>query len=215
MKKIIDISIPLREGMVHWPGDVPFTRMQRTEIGKNDAQSNDSILLMSAHCGTHMDAPRHFYNEGRTAEAIDLSVTVGPCYVVDCTDWDTPLDSRAFSRVPVGTTRILVKTKNAGTVLEDDFHPEFIGLALDGAQWLREHGVLLFGSDYVAIGALSDGSIGDDHRAFLSDPRATALEGLDLRAVEEGEYDLVCLPLKVEGSDGAPCRAILMKEIEA
>lgn len=212
MREIIDISVTDRVGMPHWPNDVPFTRIQRTVIGQDNAVSNDSVLLMSAHCGTHVDAPRHFYTEGSTVEKIDLNTTVGPCYVLDCTGCDGQITREALSKAPAGTVRLLVKTRNGGSVNGDGFDPDFTGLTVSGAEYLKEQGILLFGSDYFSIGALCDGSIAEDHRIFLSQTGAVALEGLDLTRVDEGCYDLVCLPLKLEGSDGAPCRAILIKD---
>ena len=211
-KRLIDISVPLREGMAHWPGDVPFTRIQRTRIGEHGAVSNDSMLVMSAHCGTHVDAPRHFFPEGSTAENMELSLLIGPAYVLDCTAWQGHLTDEAFMHVPDGVERLLVKTANAQTTLSDDFEEHFTGLTESGAQWLKRRGIRLFGLDYFSIGALDDGSIAHAHRAFLSQAGAVALEGLCLNGVEEGWYELICLPLKLAGCDGAPCRAVLARE---
>ena len=212
MKQLIDISIPMKAGMIHWPGDIPFTRIQRTEIGINDAVSNDSILIMSAHCGTHVDAPRHFIRGGKTADKLSLSTTIGPVYVLDCSDCDGQIGEEVLRRVPENTLRLLIKTKNGGMIRESFFNPDFIGLNVSGAAWIKDHGILLFGSDYCSIGALADGSIAQVHQIFLSNENAVVLEGLDLSKVEEGEYELICLPLSIEGSDGAPCRAVLIKE---
>ena len=195
-KRLIDISVPLREGMAHWPGDVPFTRVQRTRIGEDHAVSNDSLLMMSAHCGTHVDAPKHFLPEGTTVEAMELSLLIGPAYVLDCT----------------GVERLLVKTVNARATLSGSFDEHFTGLTESGALWLKRRGIRLFGLDYFSIGALDDGSIARAHRAFLSQAGAVALEGLCLEGVAGGWYNLICLPLKLAGSDGAPCRAVLVRE---
>ena len=211
-KRLIDISVPLREGMAHWPGDVPFTRVQRTRIGEDHAASNDSLLMMSAHCGTHVDAPRHFLPEGTTVEAMELSLLIGPAYVLDCTAWQGHLTEEAFAGVPAGVERLLVKTVNARATLSGSFDEHFTGLTESGALWLKRHGIRLFGLDYFSIGALDDGSIARAHRAFLSQAGAVALEGLCLEGVAGGWYDLICLPLKLAGSDGAPCRAVLVRE---
>lgn len=211
-KKLIDISVPLRDGMAHWPGDVPFTRIQRTRIGEDHAVSNDSLLVMSAHCGTHVDAPRHFFPEGSTVEAMELSLLVGPAYVADCTAWQGHLTEEAFAGVPSGVERLLVKTGNGKATLSSAFSEHFIGLTESGALWLKRRGIRLFGLDYFSIGALDDGSIARAHRAFLSQVGAVALEGLCLSEVEAGWYELICLPLKLSGCDGAPCRAILVRE---
>ena len=215
MRKIIDISVALSEAVSHWPGDVPFTRIQRTHIGENNAVSNDSLLIMSAHCGTHVDAPRHFYNEGSTAEQMDLSLLMGPVYVVDLTEWEGHLTAEAFAPVPEGVERLIAKTKNGQATLQTAFNEHFVGLTEDGANWLKGRGIRLFGLDYFSVGALDDGSIAHAHRAFLSQSGAIALEGLTLTEVEEGWYELVCLPLKLQGCDGAPCRAVLIREEEA
>lgn len=198
--------------MPHWPGDIPFTRVQRTRIGENHAVSNDSLLMMSAHCGTHVDAPRHFFPQGSTVEAMELSLLIGPAYVLDCTAWQGHLTGEAFSGVPAGVERLLVKTANAQATLSGAFDEHFTGLTESGAQWLKHRGIRLFGLDYFSIGALDDGSIARAHRVFLSQAGAVALEGLCLEGVAGGWYELICLPLKLSGSDGAPCRAVLVRE---
>jgi arylformamidase len=130
---------------------------------------------------------------------------LGPATVVDATSIEADLDAAALATLdlPEDPTRILLKTPNSRLWERDSFSRDFVRLTGSGARFLIDRGVQLVGIDYL--------SIGDEeaHRELLG-AGVTALEGLDLRQVEPGRYDLVCLPLRLEGSDGAPARAILL-----
>ena len=193
--EIIDISVPVRPGMVTYPGD-PEVRLERvSSIGDGDGV-NLSRLDLGVHSGTHVDAPLHFVGDGASVETLPLDVLVGPCVVVD------GLDPAA---VPSGAERVLFKTPNSRLWERDEFSEDFVGLDGEAARALVAGGVRLVGIDYLSIGDE------DAHRILLG-AGVVAVEGLDLRNVEPGEYRLICAPLKLEGAEGAPARVLLLRD---
>jgi arylformamidase len=191
--EIIDVSVPVRPGMVTYPGD-PAVRLERVSSIADGEVANVSRLDFGVHSGTHVDAPLHFFEGAVGAEALPLDVLVGPCVVVD------GLEPAA---VPAGAERVLFKTPNSRLWERDSFAGDFVQLDGEAARALVANGVWLVGIDYL--------SIGDEeaHRVLLA-AGVVALEGLDLRGVEPGQYGLVCAPLKLVGSDGAPARVLLL-----
>jgi arylformamidase len=168
---------------------------------------NVSELDMGAHTGTHVDAPDHFLADGAGAETLSLDALIGPAEVVDAAVAAVALDLvtlRDLELPPRGTKRILFKTRNSQLWSRDDFTHDFVRLDGEAAAYLVERGVRLLGIDYLSIGDA------EAHRTLLS-AGVVCVEGLDLRGIEPGSYELVCLPLKLVGSDGAPARAVLIR----
>ena len=203
--EIIDITVPLRDGMVVYEGD-PEVHLERVHSIERGDLANNSRLELGVHSGTHVDAPVHFAPGGPAAEELPLDVLLGPVSVVDATSVDGDLDAGALGSldVPAGD-RLLFKTRNSALWQLDHFSQDFVRLDGSGAQQLVDRGVRLVGIDYLSIGDP------DAHRILLG-ARVVAIEGLDLSPVEPGEYQLACLPLKLVGSDGAPARAVLLRE---
>lgn len=202
---LIDISVPIRERMPIYDRN-PGVRLERAlSIPRGDT-ANVSRLELGVHTGTHLDAPLHFFEGGADAEALSLEPLVGPAYVADATALRGPIDADSLRScaIPEGAERVLLKTPNGRLWERDDFTRDFIRLNGDGARFVVEHGIRLIGLDYLSIGD------GEAHRVLL-DAGVLALEGLDLRHVTPGWYELLCLPLRVPGSDGAPARAVLRK----
>jgi len=208
--KIYDISLPISPAMPVWPGDPPVVLEQ---VSSMDAGAHDNIsrLGCSVHTGTHVDAPHHFLNDHRTVDALSLDVLNGPAQVVQIPE-DVGLitaDILEKAAIPSGTSRLLLKTCNSRLWerREKEFIKDFVGISVDGAEWLVQTGVKLVGIDYLSIAPYKK-SI-PTHQVLLK-PGMIILEGVDLSAVSPGIYDLYCLPLKLVGSDGAPARAILI-----
>ena len=199
--EIIDISVPVRPGMVTYPGDPTVTLERVASLADGDVV-NMSRLDFGVHSGTHVDAPVHFIDGAAAAEALPLDVLIGPARVLDLTAAER-LDATAFDGVELAP-RILLKTRNSELWARDSFVDDFLALTEDGARALIDGGVRLVGIDYV--------SIGDEaaHQALLG-AGVVAVESLDLREVDPGEYELICAPLKLVGSDGAPARVILRR----
>ncbi len=203
--EILDITVPVREGMVVYDGD-PEVRLQRVSAIADGALANISRLDFGVHSGTHIDAPIHFIEGAPGAESLPLDALIGPVQVVDATGVHGLLDVAALQALDLPVAeRLLFKTPNSQLWDRDEFSHEFVHLTGDGAALLVERGARLVGLDYLSIGDL------DAHRVLLA-ADVIAVEGLDLRGVEPGEYRLICLPLKLVGSDGAPARAVLVRD---
>ena len=210
--KLIDISLPIHPGLPVWPGDPPVTLERVRTIGAGSA-SNDSRLACSVHTGTHVDAPRHFLKEGAPVEQLPLDVLVGPATVIEVEGAAviTPDELRSHN-LPADTRRLLIKTPNSGLWADPGhaFDRDFVALDAHAARWVVEQGIRLIGVDYLSVQRFSDKDA-TTHRVLL-EAGLVIVEGLDLRGVKPGRYELLCLPLKLAGSDGAPARAVLIEE---
>lgn len=191
-----------------WPGDpgVVVELVARVEDGDVAAVSR---LTLGTHTGTHVDPPAHFLVGGMTVDDLPLDVLVGPAVVADATS-GAPIDAARLEAVglPAGTTRCLLKTRPAG--VDPPRSPANLatpGLVTpDGAEWLVARGVRLIGVDTLSIEPTADDY--PVHRILLG-AGVIIVEGLDLTAAPPGAYELVCLPLRIAGGDGAPARAVL------
>ena len=205
----IDISIPLRNGMVGWPGDAPFERLQTLHIAKGDV-CNLSQISSSAHVGTHMDAPRHFLADGRGMETMPIEATIGPARVIAIQDPELIRVSELEPHHLRKGERVLFKTKNSEHHWKTHaFQEKFVHIPEATANYLAKSGVQTVGVDYLSVGGFETDSA-ETHRALLS-AGIWLIEGLNLEHVEPGDYELVCLPLNLVGSDGAPARAVLRR----
>jgi len=210
--KILDISVPLSAGLPVWPGDPRIVLERYRAIGDGSA-SNDSRLACSVHAGTHVDAPGHFVENGSTVEQLPLDILMGRTWVAEALTADviTP-DLLEDLDMPAGTTRLLFKTRNSSIWEnpEQPFKTDFVALNADAATWIVDHGIRLVGIDYLSIQMFEDPEA-PTHRILLK-AGVIIVEGLNLRNVRPGSYRLICLPLKLAGSDGAPARAVLIEE---
>ncbi len=204
--KYIDITLPLSNGLVTYPGNVVFERQLLKTIDKDDAEL--SKLVIGTHAGTHVDAPRHFIKGGKGIDQVEVQKLIGPCKVIDCTYVEEFLTARDFegSNIKKGD-RLLIKTRNSDYITDVEFVPNFVSLSLEAAQFLANKEISLVGIDYLSIEA--KGSPGHPvHKALLKH-EIVVIEGLNLSEVDPGGYQLVCLPLKIQNGDGAPCRVLL------
>lgn len=183
-----------------WPGDPPVVVEPVTRMEDGDVAAV-SRLALGTHTGTHVDPPAHFVPGGATVDELPLDILVGPAVVADCTG-GAPIDATRLEvlDLPAGTTRLLLKTAGGGDGSTGTLTPE-------GAGWLVERGVLLVGADTLSIEPATDDY--PVHRVLLG-AGVIIVEGLDLTAVAPGRYQLVCLPLRIAGGDGAPARAVLL-----
>ncbi len=208
MMDIIDISLPLSGGLPHWPGDPPFEHTFVERINdENDA--NVSKIATGVHIGTHVDAPLHFVKGGSTVERLSLDVLVGPALVVDLPGVEAvTADVLDGLGLPEGVVRLLFRTDNSAlwSNMAAGFQEDFVALTADAAEWVVEKGIQLVGVDYLSVQRFHDGP--ETHQILLG-AGVVIVEGMDLRAVTPGPYELICLPLKIVGSEGAPARAVL------
>jgi arylformamidase len=203
----IDISVPIKSGMGRWPGDPPVQIERLLDMSRGDL-ANVSLLSMSAHTGTHIDAPRHYYRSKKGTDEAPLSVLMGKARVIEITDPEViRLPALRSQRIRKGE-RILLKTKTSPRRWQvSSFVEDFVYLSREGAQFLAARGIKAVGIDYLSVGSgQSDGA--ETHRILLG-AGVWIIEGLDLSQVRPGVYELICLPLKIHRGDGAPARALL------
>jgi arylformamidase len=168
-----------------------------------------SALELGSHTGTHIDAPRHFFPQGSPVDAIPLDRLIGPALVLDFPSEVGAIGERELrARDLRGARRVLCRTRNSAEWKHHRFTPEYVYLAPDGAEFLVRQGVELVGIDYLSIERFNSEDY-PVHRMLL-ERNVVIVEGLDLSEVSEGDYRLICLPLRLAGLDGAPARAVLV-----
>lgn len=201
---IKDISVTLSERLPAFPGD-PAIELDRTSDVSNPFHLTQ--LHLGTHSGTHIDAPAHLLRGGSTVDAIALSTLVGPCRVVDLRDRTQSISADDLKGLNLaGIHRLLLRTSNSELWKRTGFDQSYLGLTPAAAAHLVKLGIRLIGVDYLSIEPfIGDGEV---HRILL-EADVVILEGLDLSEITGGNYELICLPLKLSGVDGAPCRAVL------
>jgi arylformamidase len=205
----LDISASINPSMPTFEGDPPVEFELVKSLARGDV-CNLTRINMGAHTGTHIDAPIHFVPGGAGSETIAIDAVVGPAWVVDAREQRSAITADDLERlaIPRGETRILFRTPNSGLWERPGFQTGFVGLDASAAEVLAGRPTTLVGIDYLSIAPFGDPT--PTHVALLS-AGVVVLEGLDLRAVEPGPYELLCLPLRIVGSDGAPARALLRR----
>lgn len=205
MMKYYDISLNLSSETVSWVTSPPFELVERKRMSRGD-RNNSSALNMSAHAGTHVDAPFHFVPDGVTIESLSLEIFIGPA-LVHAVDADRYITREHVEAIDLkGETRLLFKTRNSQLLHRPAYDPDFVAFSVEAAQALVARGVKLVGLDYLSV-AHAEEQV-PVHRAFL-DHGVVLLEGVDLSEIKPGRYELICFPLRLRGLDGAPCRAVL------
>ena len=200
-----DISLKLSGETVRWVTAAPFELEERRRMSKGDP-NNSSALNMSVHSGTHIDAPFHFVADGNTIDQLPVERFIGPA-LVDAVEAERYITKEHVAGIRLdGATRVLFKTRNSALLHKQEYDPDFVAFSVEAAQSLVELGVELVGLDYLSV-AHADEQV-PVHRAFL-DHGVVLLEGIDLSEVAPGRYELMCLPIPLGDSDGAPCRAVL------
>lgn len=212
--RIYDVTVPITETMPVWPGD-PRVRIERTSTLQGGDEANVSYLHLGSHTGTHVDAPYHFIAQGLTVDRLPLDVLVGPALVIDLEHLEgTTIDVFDLAEVHFArnTTRILLKTENSHLweTRQTEFEREYVHLGPKAAEWLVKRGIRLVGVDYLSVEALN----ADGHRVHhtLLGAGIVIVEGLNLSRVPAGPCQVICLPLKIEGGDGAPARVLVTRD---
>jgi len=202
----IDVSVPIADAMLHWPDDPGVTLRRVLDIDHDGV--NVSELSLGVHTGTHIDAPMHFLREGADVGRLDPAVGIGPARVIEIADPVAVRRGELESAGPKPGERLLLKTRNSDRQWADEpFRTDFVFVAADAAEYLAECRIALLGVDYLSVGGYAV-DMEATHRALL-EAGILIVEGLDLCAVQPGAYELICLALRIVGSDGAPARAIL------
>ncbi|MCL6473060.1 MAG: cyclase family protein [Firmicutes bacterium] len=204
-RRIYDISIPIRESMPTWPGDPGFERSLIRSI-KAGAAYEASVIRMGSHVGTHVDAPAHFVLGAGTVDKLPLDILIGEVAVfeLDVKEKITRDDLEGLKLAD--RRRVLFKTRNSKLWESDEFTPNYVYFTVDAANYLVGRGIRLVGIDYLSVAKFENGA--EVHRIFLENG-VIVIESLDLSAVRPGDYEIMCLPLKILGADGAPARVVL------
>jgi arylformamidase len=208
MPQFVDVSVELKAGMPAFPGNPEF-ELQPIKRIADGGSSNVSRLVLGTHTGTHVDAPRHFFDDGATVDALALDLLIGPARVVEIAKRGGvsrgDLEAAGVQR----ELRVLLKTPNSTFWENTAFRPDFTYLDESGAQYLVDQGVKVIGIDYLSIEQFKKPGA-PAHRALLSNG-IVIIEGLNLSNAEPGTYEMFCLPLPVSGGDGAPARVVLKR----
>jgi arylformamidase len=204
--KLIDVSVPIDANLPSYPGNTPFTLEAVKRIARGDS-SNVSSLHMSVHAGTHVDAPRHFFDNAIGIDALPLDMLLGRTRVIDVRT-RKGIGPDELSAVDLSEdVRVLIKTLNSRLWGTPEFHQDYVGVTEAGARYIVEHGIKLVGVDYLSVEEFKKPGA-PAHHALLGGG-TIVIEGLNLRDVEPGVYEMFCLPLRIVGADGAPARVVL------
>lgn len=216
--RIHDISIELSEKTVAWAGvEVPWVRQEFFgDVAKGDLVTG-SWWSLNTHAGTHVDTPTHFFPDGADTASTPFDPYLGPCLIVELGDVGQEIgraDLEAIGELRQHR-RVIFRTANSRRDLwsKDEFILDYVSLHPDGAAYLVELGYLLAGIDYQGMERYDTTEYGT-HRTLLENG-CMILEGADLRTVEPGVYQLICLPLRLIAGEGSPVRAVLIEEASA
>lgn len=207
---IYDISVPVRTGGLIYPGNPPISITLQQAIAQG-AGANVSRLDLGSHTGTHVDAPKHFFDDGAGVDALPLDLLMGPARLLAFGDAVTSIGKAELEPHELdGVRRLLIKTRNSDWLASGstEFHADYTYLTPQGAEYLVAIGVKLVGVDYLSIEQFHSGHH-KTHRTLLA-RGIVIVEGLMLSEPPPGDYELRCLPLRLEGLDGAPARAVLL-----
>jgi len=206
MGRLLDVTVPLSPQVPTFPGDPCFQRHVTHSMAEGQPY-NVSQLVLGTHAGTHVDAPFHFIHEGARVHELPLHALVGRARVVAMLEGAAVTVEQVRRWDLHGVERLLVRTRNSGTLRQPGFREDFVYVEPDAAGLLAAQGLALLGWDYLSIEKFGSHDFAA-HRALLG-AGVVIVEGLDLSAVEPGDYHLACLPLLIVGADGAPARVVL------
>jgi len=206
--KLIDVSVPLDAALPTYPNNTPFSLEPVKRVARGES-SNVSTLHMSAHCGTHVDAPRHFFDDRPGTEALPLEMLIGRTRVVEVSSRSS-ISAGDLSAIDLGEDiRLLIKTRNSRLWGSPEFHTEYVGVSESGARHLVDRGIKVVGVDYLSVEQFHAPGAPAHH--VLLGAGTIVIEGLNLAGVEPGIYEMICLPLRIVGADGAPARVVLRR----
>jgi arylformamidase len=204
--KWFDVTVPIRDKMLNWPGDPEVEIYRRSSIEEGD-EANVSGINFGLHTGTHMDSPLHFIDKADDITKASPEELIGKAKVINIKNPDFIGKEELKNKNINKGDRVLFRTRNSDSEwFNEDFKEDFVYLDDEGAEYLASLEVKVIGIDYLSIGKFEEGE--KTHKLLLN-KNIWIIEGLYLNDVPEGEYELIALPLKISGADGAPARVIL------
>lgn len=207
--KLYDITLAISESIITWPRD-PKVSIQKTRLISKGNSCNVSELKFGSHCGTHIDAPYHFEENGIKIDQIPLDYLIGDVTVFNIKNKEK-IDLEDIKSLKLNNiNRVIFKTINSTYWKLSEFKSDFVYLTKEAAQYLVDSSIKLVGIDYLSIEKY--GNRGADTHHTLLKNGIVVIEGLDLSEVEAGNYELIALPLKIKDCDGSPARVILRKQ---
>lgn len=205
--KIHDISMLLNREVAEWPGDTAF-QFQVNWSKEQSGSVNVGQIITSTHIGTHIDAPFHFDDQGEKVHELPLENYIVKAIVIDVCGQEV-VSRDVFQNVNVGEAKAVLFRTSAW--LDRSVFPEEIpAFASDMVEWMVENDLVLFGVDLPSVDAITSKDLPMHHA--LGKAGRYILEGLVLDGIKEGIYELIALPLKIEGADGSPVRAVLIEQ---
>ena len=207
--RLIDVSVLLRPGLPTYPGNQPFELEPVKRIARGDS-SNVSKLVMGTHSGTHVDAPKHFFDDKPGVDSLPLDLLIGRARVIDVPVRGGITEQHLAQAGLREDLRVLLRTPNSALWnTHDGFHEDYTYLSDSGARYLVEQGVKVVGVDYLSVEQFHKPGA-PAHHALLG-AGVVIIEALDLSEADPGAYEMYCLPLRIEGADGAPARVVLKR----
>ena len=204
--KLIDVSVPLDASLPTYPGNTPFSLEAIKRLARGES-SNVSTVHMSAHTGTHVDAPRHFFDGAAGVDLLPLEMLIGRVRLIEIRS-RKGIGPDELSEIDLSEdVRVLIKTPNSRLWGSPEFNPDYVGVTEAGAKHLIGHGIKVLGVDYLSVEQFKQPGAPAHH--VLLGGGTIVIEGLNLRDVEPGVYEMFCLPLRIVGADGAPARVVL------
>lgn len=210
--KLHDVSILISEDMPIWPNDPGISMELTSSIARGDS-ANVTQLNMGVHTGTHIDAPFHFEPNGATIDKLPLEVLIGPCRVFEIPEINEAIGLGDLEKLDFDHhIRVLFKTRNSNWWKNGEtlFQKDFVYMHLEGARFLIDRGIKLVGIDYLSIEQFGSPDHATHHLLLRND--VVILEGLNLSRISSGDYELIALPPKLKGADGAPARVVLREQ---
>ena len=205
----IDISYGLSNGMIHWPMSPIYPHI---DLAHHPSKGNIVTMMqlnINVHNGTHVDAPRHFIEDGTSIDQMPLDTIIGPARIIEIKDNESikPEELATYNIQP--GERILFKTRNSSLYKLGKFVEDYVYITDEGANFLRDKKVSVVGLDYLAVGTIKDkDSLIAVHKILLGSG-IWIIEAIDLSAVEAGNYEIICLPILLKDGDAGPARAIV------
>lgn len=204
---LIDISWMLTNEITEYKDKKSIKITQTSRYDLNGVR--EKLLTFNSHTGTHIDAPAHFTKDGKTLDKLALDKFYGPCKVLDLTHIEEKITSKDLENFDIKENDIIIlKTKNSELNETDSFASNYVYLEKTGAKFLADKKIKTFGFDYLGI---ESNQPGHETHKYLLEANIPIIEGLRLKNIEQGKYTLSCFPIFIKDADGAPARAILIK----
>jgi arylformamidase len=208
VSRLLDVSVLLTPGMPTYPGNPVFDISPVKRVAQG-ASSNVSKLELGTHTGTHVDAPRHFFDDKPGIDALPLDLLIGRARVVDLPQRGGITEADLQAAGLREDLRVLLKTTNSALWNSPEFHKDYTYLTEGAARFLVEQGVKVVGVDYLSVEQFKKPGAPAHH--VLLGGGVVIIEGLNLSDAEPGQYEMYCLPLRIAGADGAPARVVLKR----